>query len=253
MKAEDGKCPICAETSPLDPEENYVHPKITYKIQDRTYTQHRWESYKYICNDCGYAYQIYGATYRVTVGGRIYNFNAAWPIDDNAGDFDRHRYDEGMDYYEKELLKVKKAIHDARKAHVTKLYKLGDLYVGFVDAIKKNPYDMTTRKILADYLEEKGYDDDALMHRNWTEEKQKSEEWLKEFAKQHTVSYQDLIVAGHIWTDRNEDYDMYVQLGKESLRDTTSKEEIDKYWECWQLITGEWSTKATDNPFGCTC
>lgn len=40
---------------------------------------------------------------------------------------------------------------------------------GFVQALNLQPYDQTTRLVFADWLEERGYDDEAAIQRRWTE------------------------------------------------------------------------------------
>ncbi len=52
----------------------------------------------------------------------------------------------------------------------------------FVAAIKKDPYDQTTRLVFADWLEEHGEDDESLFQRNWTPEYQRSENYLRGYA-----------------------------------------------------------------------
>jgi uncharacterized protein (TIGR02996 family) len=43
----------------------------------------------------------------------------------------------------------------------------------FEQAIAENPYDDVTRKVFADWLEEHGFDDEAVLQREWTVEKHK--------------------------------------------------------------------------------
>src|SRR4051812_8468961 len=55
----------------------------------------------------------------------------------------------------------------------------------FLDMIEKDPYDLGTRKIFADWLDEYGTDADAELaveQRAWTREKQDSIVWMTEFA-----------------------------------------------------------------------
>jgi uncharacterized protein (TIGR02996 family) len=55
----------------------------------------------------------------------------------------------------------------------------------FLAALKEDRYDEVTHRAYADWLEENGFDDEAVVHRRWSaEEQQKSEEWLDEFAKE---------------------------------------------------------------------
>lgn len=43
-----------------------------------------------------------------------------------------------------------------------------DQAAGFISAINAEPYDQTTRLIFADWLEERGYDDEAAVQPRWT-------------------------------------------------------------------------------------
>ncbi len=49
-------------------------------------------------------------------------------------------------------------------------------------AIKKDRYDQETRLVYADWLEEHGEDDEALIQRKWTPEYQRSEDYLRNYA-----------------------------------------------------------------------
>lgn len=61
-----------------------------------------------------------------------------------------------------------------------------DMRARFEEMIQKDPRDLHTRKIFADWLEEYGQgvqdDDLALHHRTWTLEKQEAKEWLEDLA-----------------------------------------------------------------------
>lgn len=46
----------------------------------------------------------------------------------------------------------------------------------FLDAIKENPYEPSNHYVYADWLEENGFDEDALLQREWTPERQREAE-----------------------------------------------------------------------------
>lgn len=63
----------------------------------------------------------------------------------------------------------------------------------FLEAIGRDRYDWNTRKIFADWLEDKGMDDEALVQRNWTPEWQRAVDWLTDLAKDIGLSYEKLM------------------------------------------------------------
>lgn len=71
----------------------------------------------------------------------------------------------------------------------------------FLDALRANPYDKELRLVYADWLEENGFDDEALEQREWNEEKQKSEDWLRNVAKRLQISYAKLLLGIHFFMD----------------------------------------------------
>jgi uncharacterized protein (TIGR02996 family) len=71
----------------------------------------------------------------------------------------------------------------------------------FEDVISADRYDGVTRKVFADWLEENGYDDEAVIQRSWTPEKQQAEDWLVEYAKECEMSYDELIEAANKYLD----------------------------------------------------
>jgi len=54
--------------------------------------------------------------------------------------------------------------------------------LAFTKALEANRYDEATRKVFADFLEENGYDDEAVAQRKWTREWQESVDWITDFA-----------------------------------------------------------------------
>ena len=73
---------------------------------------------------------------------------------------------------------------------------MADMRQQFLDAIKADPYDLKTRKIFADWLDEFGDEKDADLaaeQRAWTREKQDAIVWLTEYAQYLDMSYEELI------------------------------------------------------------
>ncbi len=72
----------------------------------------------------------------------------------------------------------------------------------------------------------------------------KEEEWKK-------ITFEDLIEAGRTCAASDGD-DVFVQTGEDSLRGIiNTREMIERFWEMWSIITGEWHQG--DAPFGCSC
>lgn len=72
--------------------------------------------------------------------------------------------------------------------------KADDEKAAFEEAIAENPYDETTRKVFADWLEEHGDDDEAILQREWTAEKHAAAEaFLDDYASQCDLSRDELL------------------------------------------------------------
>src|SRR4051812_34909523 len=75
----------------------------------------------------------------------------------------------------------------------------------FLDKIKEDPYDLTTRKVFADFLDEYGSEADADLaaeQRAWTREKQDAIVWLTEFGQD---LYWDYANTEEGYEDKDED------------------------------------------------
>lgn len=113
----------------------------------------------------------------------------------------------------------------------------------FEEAIEADPYDGVTRKIFADWLEEHGHDDEAVVQRSWTPEKQQAEDWLTEYAQEHNLSYGDLIRAAHQLLDTGETSHVGVDMWN-ILFDPLRREEL---WARFALATGRGPGGAVDD------
>ena len=60
-------------------------------------------------------------------------------------------------------------------------------YQAFLEVLAKDPYDETTRRVFADWLEEKGLDDYAAEQRQWTRKGQEAIDRAKEEAFEEAV------------------------------------------------------------------
>jgi uncharacterized protein (TIGR02996 family) len=144
----------------------------------------------------------------------------------------------------------------------------------FEKILKENRYDTLTRNAYADWLEENGFDDEAVEQRcctssEWIE----ADKWMHDFASKcgetctsgwssydnqswTAITYEDVIQAGHDYIDR-EDY--FTQIGSEDAKTLMYNTEINiKYWECWCIITGRNKPREPkyglgSAPFSCSC
>lgn len=134
---------------------------------------------------------------------------------------------------------------------------------GFEARLAADPYDETTHKVFADWLEEHGLDDEAAWQRSWTAERQRAEEWLREFAGRcgtanwdgRPITYEDVIDAGRRYVESGGN-DWFTQYGSQDApelmwHDATREE----YWRCWELVTGKKASGELrdGSPFSCSC
>lgn len=121
-------------------------------------------------------------------------------------------------------------------------------------AIAENPYDRATRLVFADWLEERGLDDEATEQRTWTKEKQEkadAKEWLEQKAVEHDVEYKQLLDAGYDYAEQDQELWVRSKGGVWThLALTPTAEE--EFWKNWTLATGE--EKPEESYSGCpTC
>jgi uncharacterized protein (TIGR02996 family) len=102
----------------------------------------------------------------------------------------------------------------------------------FEAAIRADRYDGVTRKVFADWLEENGYDDEAVLQRAWTPQKQQAEDWLEEYARQCEMTYEELIEAANNYLDKGQG----VTLGFDTP--DIVFEGSQEFWERFSLATG---------------
>lgn len=143
----------------------------------------------------------------------------------------------------------------------------------FEDALKEDRYNSTVRLIYADWLEENGFDDEAVEQRRrakpeWID----ADKWMHDFASRggqycsnygseeddwRDITYEDLIQAGYDYIKTG---DHFVQMGSETLR-SLMYEEGQTWWKSWSIITGEELSEDLESgktiyrsaPFSCSC
>ena len=108
-----------------------------------------------------------------------------------------------------------------------------DEKVAFEAAIAENPYDEVTRQVFADWLEEHGYDDEAMLQREWTREKQAAaEEFLDDYASQCDMSRDELLQIAGTYLAQGRGY----TLGFDTPDIVWQSEE---FWEHYMVVTGQ--------------
>lgn len=147
----------------------------------------------------------------------------------------------------------------------------------FLAAIKHDRYDTLTRLAYADWLEERGEDDEAAeQRRQATPVWQEADRWLHDFAAKcgetaenygiayddwdrlewRQITYDDLIKAGHDYV-REEDF--FVQSGSDTARDLMQEgDNYESYWRHWETVTGctrkaPGRYESRSAPFSCSC
>lgn len=133
----------------------------------------------------------------------------------------------------------------------------------FLDEIKNNPYDISVRAIFADWLDEHDEPEEAELFRSWTLDKhQEAEDWIKSFAleinnetveyyayEQDGLSYDKLIMIGHDHLDNGRQYCLPFDTPD------TVYDNRDKFWDCFEIVTGRRVNRNEINGtvFRCAC
>jgi uncharacterized protein (TIGR02996 family) len=129
--------------------------------------------------------------------------------------------------------------------------KRSDMRKAFLDAIKADPYDLKTRKIFADWLDEFGDDRDgdlAVEQRTWTKEKQDAIVWLADYARHLDMSYEELLQVANDYVNHGEGHCLPF--------DTPDcvYTENDEFWQRLELATGKKVADKKKHPFfSCAC
>jgi uncharacterized protein (TIGR02996 family) len=104
-----------------------------------------------------------------------------------------------------------------------------DEKAAFEKTIAENPYDADTRKVFADWLEENGFDDEAVIQRDWTAKKMRAaEKWLGQLAEQCEMTRDELVQAAHGFLDRGD------MIGA----DFDGLDDPEIFWAHFMVVTG---------------
>ncbi len=125
---------------------------------------------------------------------------------------------------------------------------------GFVRAIDDDPYDEVTRRVFADWLEERGYDDEAAIQRSWTAQAhQEATDVVRDWCGSNLYDEDEDGVVGKLfgWMTRYLDGVSYYASVYGSAPDTPDWD----VWRAYMLLTGrpvaddEWG----DFYISCSC
>ncbi len=138
----------------------------------------------------------------------------------------------------------------------------------FENALKEDRYDSTTRLVYADWLEERGLDDEAQEQRRmaspaWIEADREMHNFARSLGKDCTnygnlftrasdgryvpneperwqeITYDMVMQAAQQSLDSKDD-ERFVQQGAETARDAMSSPEVrERFWKNWSIITGK--------------
>lgn len=121
----------------------------------------------------------------------------------------------------------------------------------FLEALRRDPLDRDTRMVYADWLEERGHDDEAAVQRAWREGVQRAELWMRKFALEVRQPYQELIDAGHAMRS-GQGWCFGTTKAQDALLDEPTRRE---FWENWSILTAEEVSPETveEINFRCAC
>jgi uncharacterized protein (TIGR02996 family) len=121
----------------------------------------------------------------------------------------------------------------------------------FVAVLDRDRFDKGTRMVFADWLEEHGYDDEAVFQRNWTREWLEARDHLLICAAECHITCDELLGAATAHLDREEgDYGATLWLGHlppDIMYDTET------FWRAYQTVTGRHLSAAPGNFVRCAC
>lgn len=105
---------------------------------------------------------------------------------------------------------------------------------GFLQALHEDPFDEVTHAAFADWLEERGEDDEAAYQRDWTREREEAEQTVDKVAAACRVSVERLLEAAGSARDGGKG----LHLGIDTP-DVFYNGGYDKFWEAFCVLTGE--------------
>ncbi len=114
--------------------------------------------------------------------------------------------------------------------------------LGFVKAIERDPRNGQLRMVYADWLDERGLDDEAAFQRKFDVAKYNAEVYLRHFCKQYVADYDELLK--HV--SNGEGYYFGSTSGPHDARWS------DEFWDAVELLSGKKDIDR-DQHFACGC
>ncbi len=215
-----GQCPVCggptrkAEEEPFEPGEEGGQEEFCW-------------------NQCYYHLNDYGE-HLLRVGDRVWSWGgyAASP-----GQPDRPSEE------------IARAIEEL-KAQRRLCYKEPEA-LRFLTALDTDRYDKVTRMVFADWLEEHGYDDEAVFQRSWTRQWQEARDHLVLCAAECRITYDELLEAAtaHLEGEGGEDEaTLFLGIDIPGIMDDT-----ETFWRAYQTVTGRETGGDRGGFFSCAC
>lgn len=132
------------------------------------------------------------------------------------------------------------------------------------EALREDWCDRVNHMAFADWLSEEGFDDESLIHAEWTPEKQdEAEEWLQDFADscsdpqeedpestyvEYRLGYDDLIEAAISYQKSGDDFCNGTDTPDIAF------DRMDEFWKHFQVVIGIPVPEAKRVPFiHCAC
>ena len=120
----------------------------------------------------------------------------------------------------------------------------------FLEAIKADRFDAATRKGFAAWLEDAGFDDEAVIQREWTAEKMRAAEtYLAWYADECEIDIDELIRGAHEYLDNGD----WLGIGVDTPDTATGGQE--EFWGHFMVVTGRPvpEDRREDSFISCAC
>lgn len=121
----------------------------------------------------------------------------------------------------------------------------------FLLAVRENPRDLDLRKVYADWLEDRGHDDEAAEQRAWTLDKEDGRERIAYLSMSCHVTFNEMLLAMTRAADRTDEWHSELHLSFDTP-DCMYEHEIN--WKAYEDYTGR-SVKASNRTgfVSCSC
>lgn len=131
---------------------------------------------------------------------------------------------------------------------------MADHKAGFEAALKENPYDCDTRLIFADWLEENGFDDEAVeQRRKATPEWVEAHKAIEDFSGALGMTDRELLELATKHAESGEYFYLNGNSQDESYKHIIWGQE-EQFWSAYQIVTGKVVEEdRRGDIFACSC